>query len=71
MKKSKKTNVFFRGFSSACNMPGKRLQKRHSAEDNIYASWHNVGVLWSRSFSACGKRRKAKNEDEQDYFKTF
>lgn len=71
MKMSKKTNAFFRGFSSAFDISGKSLQKRDSAEDNIYASWHNVGVHWSDSFNTAKEGRKAEKQDGQDYFNTF
>lgn len=37
-----------KSFSSVFDLNGRPLTKRHSAEENLHATWHNVGVYLTR-----------------------
>lgn len=41
-------NRLFKGVRSVFDLHGRPLRKRHSAEDNLHATWNNVGVFLSR-----------------------
>lgn len=66
MKKSKKKSAFLEGFASAFDLRGKKLQKRHNTEENIHASWHNVGVFWTRGLN---RIREERQESDKSYRK--
>lgn len=71
MKKSNKKGVFLEGFASAFDLRGKKLQKRHSTEDNIHASWHNVGVFWTRGLDRIKEDRKSDVDKSYRKFSTY
>ena len=45
---SRKVYSFFKGVNTAFNIMGDGLEGR-PPQDNIYVSWHNVGIFYQRS----------------------
>lgn len=70
MKKSDK-KTFSRGFRSAFDLYGNSLTKRHSSEDNLHASWYNVGVFLTRGMHRINEKEKIKPEEKFRKLSTF
>tara|TARA_Y100000588_G_C14217968_1_gene909724 strand:+ start:556 stop:768 length:213 start_codon:yes stop_codon:yes gene_type:complete len=57
MKKSEK-KTFLKGVSSVFDLHGRPLNKRHTSEDNLHATWYNVGVFLTRGMERVEKEKK-------------
>jgi len=70
MKKSDK-KALIKGVRSAFDLPGKPVSKRHSAEDNLHATWYNVGVFLSRGMERAAEENEVKPERKFRKLSTF
>lgn len=70
MRKSEK-KALIKGVRSAFHLSGRRVTRRHSAEDNLHASWYNVGVFLTRGMEKVNDNEKIDPEKKFRRLSTF